>query len=321
METVRRMRGARPSRPAVLLLLAALGCAGPVREEVEASRIAEASRAGRRAETQRLYEAWIDQREPTAPGHWCALAEELCAAGAHDRALEVLERGLANWPGDPALLCARAAGLAHNGYLRAAERDLEAALARDPSRVDAWLELARLRLALDLPVAAQRALERCRDLDPGAPELELMCARALARRGLVEDALVHYGRAAARPEQTAAVLVEAARVVSADPDLAGAPTVHRAGGWVDRALEVTPESAELWSLRARLALLAGDPARAVECCRRALSVRADDVPALGELAAAYLELGQTERAETTVQRALDLERDPDRREALLALIR
>jgi tetratricopeptide (TPR) repeat protein len=90
---------------------------------------------------------------------------------------------------------ARATALFERMDPAAAVRELEPALAADPSSVEAWLLMARLRLALDENQAALEAASNAIALAPDDPRAPATASRAFSLLGRHDDAVTMAHRA------------------------------------------------------------------------------------------------------------------------------
>jgi len=232
-------------------------------------------------------------------------------------AQKLVELGLRTFPTDALLYEIKGNALEAQGFRRAAETAYEHAL--DGGRVSksARLSLASLRCDLELYEAALEILE---------PQLHSgeACAREYTLAGKAYKALQRYDDAYACLEKAfelelpkPAQLVAAASMY-ADPRVrkkdARAASLSRE--WLERALRLDPQDT-LGHLY--LGMLAEDEQRdelAARCYRRAVETDPACMPALCALAEIEARRGNVELSQAIAMRALELEKDPERRSAL-----
>ncbi|MEM9554768.1 MAG: tetratricopeptide repeat protein [Acidobacteriota bacterium] len=80
------------------------------------------------------------------------------------------------------------------GELRGGAADLEAAVERDPSLRQGWMNLAGLEIAEGDWPEAHRLLRKAHDLDPSAPDGQLNLGAVLVMMGRGAEAAEHFGR-------------------------------------------------------------------------------------------------------------------------------
>lgn len=301
--------------------------AGPrhVGRSVELSVEQAALEAEQEGRLEDAVELWTESAEDdtSADGAeaYLVAARNLARLGAVDEAHVLLERARTIWPGDGAVLEASAEVLAEQGFRRAAERRLERCLALEPGRTSAWLLLGRVRLDLDLPSAAVRALEECERQGGEGPELQLLQARAARDLGDWESALGLYASALSSGAALPAESWIEASTLFAEPPLSEDATRARTGLlWIDHALEIDPRNDRAQFVRGLLLELQGNLEAAAEGYRRAIELNDRNLPALTNLAMLCAQRGDEAGARAAVERALELERSASRRQALLALV-
>lgn len=307
---------------AAALLFAACGSAPPSPENGDWWRAGrEASEAGNwRAAAGFWHEAvLIDGQESPVPYYETSRA--LDALGDPEGATALLDRGLLQHPGEPDLLLLRAALLEQQGFVRAAELDLELATERAPDRADAWLELGRVRLLLLAPAGALPALQTALELGATGIEPGMYLARVHRSLGDFEAAAEAYVAALAEvPETEVSLLVEAASLLAeGDRARAHPAALAQAFGLLDLAISRDPQNARAHFVRGLLHEREGAEARAVESYRRAVEVDNFNLDAITNLAVIYARCGDG-AVDEMVQRALALEPDANRRRALEGLV-
>lgn len=162
----------------------------------------------------------------------------------------------------------------------------------------------------DLAGAALSA-RKCLELDEGSAEAHHLLGYVRAAEGHAEEALEHYRRAIDLDESFVEAMLDAAGLIV---DRGGDP--REALRLVDDALEWIedePERADALLLKVEAYLRAGD----VDAARRTLALLPDEPFDVAELeflrGRAYAEIGDTERAERHLRRAIELV--PDHAEA------
>ncbi len=115
-------------------------------------------------------------------------------AGDNARAERLYTAALDYQPGDPDLLLDRAIARAEDEHFWDALADLDAVIAKDPNRVDAWLYRAAAHKALSNNHQALADVERALTMDPDDPEALLLRANLKALAGNVEGAREDWRR-------------------------------------------------------------------------------------------------------------------------------
>lgn len=159
--------------------------------------VSEAFRIGQRAymrgewKEARTYFEQVVPMDPQAPDILYYIAETYREEGELEDALDTYDAALALDDGfAPALLGRARALLAQDPEKpQAALPDLEAAVAGDPSYIDAYLELAALQIELEEPRAALRTLEKAEAHLPASALFELYRAQAYLASGEPKRAL------------------------------------------------------------------------------------------------------------------------------------
>jgi tetratricopeptide (TPR) repeat protein len=164
------MNALRTYQGAVLVLL--LGaCAAPERAPVaslgppvDSSWDGEGHRLRDPDGAVELWGAWIEELATDGFRPRLAQARGLAAAGEFEAVLELLDDARAELPPEPAIQATRAGVLAEMGFPRAAELELERALAQAPDDGHLWWALAVVRNRLGLITKADEALQQARAL-------------------------------------------------------------------------------------------------------------------------------------------------------------
>jgi tetratricopeptide (TPR) repeat protein len=310
----------------VLALVAGAGCRSSASSRVKPteSDVQLASRATERADWRTAAERWwgVWLSEPGSGPRACAEASRaLLELSDAESASNLLDQGLARYPEDAQLLELKGRALVKLGFRRAAEEYLERALAADPKRSNARLQLARVRVELGLDASALPPLRQYVTETGGDAESYALLARALRGSGDVSGALLAWRRtfelAPPKVEEllSAASLALDADVRAAHPD---APALCRR--WLDLALQMDPQCTRAHFQLGVLSEELGAYDQAVEHYRRAVETDPGCLMAVTNLAILYAGRGDEARTREMVQRALELERDSDRRNALQRLL-
>lgn len=319
MTAMRRLRGSAPARRGWVAALALCGWACTARPEAPVDRSAEAT-----------------ARAATARGDWSAAArlwnELLVAGGGPEPYLEtaralwnlrdeetaqaLLDRGIALHPEDPGLHMLRGKLLRKRGFRRAAELDFSEVTELAPEDAEAWLELGRVLLELDLPVRAALCLEHHLKLAGPNPEASFLLGRSCAESGELAAAVESFDTSLG-DTATVTRLVSAAGAV-ADERHADecAPYAERALAWVDRALEIDPQNAEASYVRGCLLEILRRDADALAAHERAVELDNFHLLAMTRAAELYARMGDVQRADRMIDRALDLNIASSRRRTL-----
>ncbi len=187
-----------------------------------------------------------------------------------------LDRVLASWPEAARAHALRARSLQRQGFPRAAEDAMVQATKLEPTRAEHWLELAQLRLDLDLAAGAQAAAMHALELEPSR-EAYLVMARALRAQRRWLHATLAYRQALDKGAPLVTTLSEAsslcldAQDLAADDELTVEWLAMAAG-----ALELDQSCAAAHSVIARWNALQGNFDVALAHARSALEVDARD---------------------------------------------
>ena len=308
-----------------LFALAFSGCASPVkkipsaapsRTEAEAATLAHDWRAAA-ARWHALFMA-----DPSRPVEACAqAARALLELKEPESAVNLLDVGLANHPDDPDLLILRGRALVASGFRRAAETCFERAHEVDARRVDALVELGRLRIELGQESSAVKPLRKAVDANGGNFEAWRLLAKAYRGAGSPIDAYKAWVRAFELGNGSVDDLVEAAALYVEDEVPRAVPDCgERMCKWLSAALERDPQCARGHFQYGVLLEELGRRDEAVEHYRRAVEIDPGCLMALTNLAILYSTTGDERNAREMVGRALVLEPDGDRKKALQKLL-
>jgi Tfp pilus assembly protein PilF len=206
---------------------------------------------------------------------------------------------------------ARAIAERAEGRPEAAERELRAALAAEPTFLPALTRLLDLLIAEGRPAEARPALERAAEAAPASPShLALAGEAALA---------VHDAAAAERWLQGALRLAPDADAVRLD--LARAQLASKKPDAAAATLAAVPTSAERSVLLAAANAARGSWGEAAKHYRAALEQGPASPELLNGLAWAELKLGQRSSAVDLLERSLAMNRDQPEISRLLAEVR
>ncbi len=255
--------------------------------------------------------------------------EQACAETARamlhladpESAIGVLKQGLVQHPESAQLHELHGDALVQRSYRRAAESCYQEAVKFGPQRASAWRALGKVRLELGYEKSAIAPLRRAVELGIDDSAIWLLVARASRGAGEVCESFDAYKRAFAAGTSDAATYIEASTlclestVCRTNPD---AVSVSRA--WLQQAVENEPQSTQAHFQLGVLAEVESKIDEAVEHYRRAAEITPDFLPALRNLALIYAQRHDVPNTRNMVERALKLERDPDRRRALEKLL-
>ena len=300
--------------PTVLVLL--FGCmSGEERRHYDSADEATAAEDWPRAA-----ELWFEvhrAEDPKTQRTYRETARALYESGDAASACAILEQGIAEFPGDVELPEFKAVLLERCGYHRAAEAAYAHLLTIDPDHRAALCALGRLRLELGLERAAEEPLLRALELYEDDAATRAFLGRVYDVSGRPELAYLNYGRAIELGCVDADILLDASmlamKVEFPDARL-------QALGWLDTLCELDPQCTSAHYLRGVYLVDLERPDEAVIALRRAVETDPACQQALEQLARVYVDLGDQPRAEEMVERALEIERDPVRRAALMALV-
>jgi len=304
--------------PAVLAILA--GCLGG-----ELGRRYEAAeQASDVQDWPRAAELWYDllqEESPRTKRTYREAARALCENGDADSACGLLELGIAELPGDTELRELRACLLDRSGYRRAAAAAYEEILTLDPDHFGALRALGHLRVELGLERAAEEPLRRAIERQGADVGVLVDLGRVYTAKGAPALAFGCYARAIELGCADPGVLLDAATLaLRPEVDEEHPEAREQALGWLETLCELDPQCAGAHYLRGVLLAGLGRSDEAVVTLRRAVETDPAYQEALELLARVYVERGELGHATEMVDRALRLERDPERREALKRLV-
>lgn len=245
----------------------------------------------------------------------------LLKLGDAESANNMIDLGLENRPDDVELLETKADILVAMGFRRPAERYYQRAVEQQPRRASALLGLGRARVELGLDSAAVAPLETYLEEKGGSFQAHSLLARAMKGAKDPAGAFVAWTKAFEFPGAdvqdflTAASLGLDGDVRRAHPD---APKVCRT--WLDRALAIDPQCSPAHFQLGVLSEELGAYDQAIQHYRDAIEKDPECLVALTNLAVLYSGRQDEPHTREMVQRALQFERDTDRRRALLKLL-
>jgi len=294
----------------------------PVRPgEPDAKAAAAATQRGDwRAAAERWWAVWLSSPEGDARA--CAeAARALLELRDAESAGNLLDQGLARFPDDPNLAEWKSRSLEKLGFRRAAEEYLLRALAEEPERSSALLALGRIRVDLGLETSAVQPLRKFVAQTGGDADSYALLARALRGSRDASGSYQAWQRAFELAEPKVEELLSAASL-ALDPDVRSAhpdaPATSR--GWLERALSMDPMCTRAHFQLGLLSHELGAYEQAVEHYRRAVETDPSCLMAITNLAILYSGAGDETETRKMVARALDLEKDTDRRRALQRLL-
>jgi len=272
----------------------------------------------------RAAELWFDvhQREGVKTQHtYLQTARALYKSGDTESACGMLTRGLADFPYDTELLAYKAGLLEKCGFERAAEPLYSRLVDVDPSNVPALIALGRIRAGLGLERSAIGPLEAAVLLAPDAVEAHRYLAETYACTGRELPAFRSYSSAIEQGLDDPDALLAAARLATHSEVVAGVAESRRiALGWLDELVARDPQCTQAHYLRGRYLQALERSEEAIEAFTRAVETDPGCLVALTRLATLYAEQGDVVHTAEMVERALEIEEDPTRRETLEALV-
>lgn len=141
-----------------------------------------ADRLGDHRRALQMYQAALEQDATNATAR-AGVARIYLFAGFPEKALELVEPGLAKTPDEPDLLVVRGAVRARLGDLAAAVADAERAVTLSPKHDDAIALLASLQMRQERPEAARKLLEGAIQALPESTDLRLILADIYRQAG------------------------------------------------------------------------------------------------------------------------------------------
>ncbi|MCY2961752.1 MAG: tetratricopeptide repeat protein [Planctomycetota bacterium] len=289
--------------------------------EPDAKAAAAATQRGDwRAAAERWWAVWL--AAPEGDARACAeAARALLELRDAESAGNLLDQGIARFPKDPNLVEWKSRSLEKLGFRRAAEEYLERALEIEPNRSSALLALGRIRVDLGLETAAVQPLRKFVAQTGGDADSYALLARALRGSGDMSGSYQAWQRAFTLGKPKVEDLLYAASL-GLDPDVRSAhpeaPATSRT--WLDLALSLDPMCTRAHFQLGLLSHELGAYEQAVEHYRRAVETDPSCLMAITNLAILYSGAGNEVETRKMVARALDLEKDTDRRRALQRLL-
>ena len=321
-----------PAWPVFGLLLCCLalgpGCSSrsklPRAKPVTPTAVAEAEDAEKRGNWERAAELWysVFAGSKRKDVRSCAgAANAMLALEDPESASKLLDQGLAAAPESAALHELKGLALVQLNFRRAAEGCFVQATRLEPQRASAWRALGQVRVELGYEGAAIEPLQRALQL--GGPEFGTLAflARAQAQTGDTCAAFESYMRAFEIGGDDPELLTRAA-------SLHWNELVRKAHGqaaaccraWLERALTINPNFTRAAFELGALEEEEGRIDAAIARYREALRTDPAFLPALRNLAVIHAARQDDDLTREYVQRALALEKDPDRKKALLRLL-
>lgn len=292
-------------------------------------------------ELARARAATRDLRWNEAAARWHAIFEkadrhsaEACAQTAlalielrdAESAQNLLELGLRTFPTDARLHELHGRALETQGFRRAAETAYEQALATRPDAPGVARSLASLRCDLKRYDAALELLEPRLNASGGEAIDWTLAARAYRGLARPQRAYDCYARAFELAPPSVDALVEAASLCCearpSDDDATASidRDRERSRAWLQAALAVDPQNTTAHHYMGALAEGMGSDDQAAASYRRAVETDPACVASLEALARVQIRRGEVDDGRAMAQRALNLERDPAKREVLQRLI-
>ena len=301
----------------VLALVA--GCtAHPIPKDWTITEAAEAATA--REDWPAALEFWnraMLETRGNEPRPYLEKARALWMLDDEEAAQILLNRGIDRYPDEHQMRLLRGRLLCERGYERAAEHDFLSAVEIDPDCAESWLLLARVQLELDRPANAETGFDRHIELSGGDSDAWFLLGRACSENGKLDKAVECFRGAFESGAVSVSQLVLAASVVTLE-DL-GPPDpehVEQALTWIDAALGRQPQHAEGWYVRGMLFELRDDDMLAAVSYSRAVELDGFHLLAMTRLACTYARIGEIERANAMIDRALGLNIAASRRRML-----
>ena len=245
--------------------------------------------------------------DPHLPRVHARLAESYWSMGRLERARQLYLRELREVPGDLNTLLDLGCLLKETGRLPEAGEKFRQVLELDPVNVEAHFYLGELARLQHRPSEAFNEYELVMSLSPSFPDVRRRLAGLLMDSGRMDTA-----RGLLREEYEALLCKEEADEVALDDLgqlLLDADNPRRAVRVFTRLTEAFPDRPRYLHSLAVSCFRTGDRRRGVECCKKILRLDRRFIPAMHNLALAYLEDGQWRRAGYWVRQALAV--DPE----------
>ncbi len=273
-----------------------------------------------RAAASRWHDVYLSEGQ-NSPEPCIETARALLQLGDATSAINMVQLGLERHPDHPDLLELRSEALVALGFRRAAEECYEHVLELQQDRVSALIGIARLRIALENEAAAVPSIRQAIELTGGDADMYTLLANALRASNDPLGAIDAYGKLFVVREGTLDELIAAATLCMAEPVLEVRPDARQIGvRWLKKAIDIDPQSTQAHFQLAVLHEELGDTQDAIVHYRRAIETDPSCLMALTNLAIVYASLGDHEHAAEIVSLALKLERDSNRRRALVRLL-
>jgi predicted Zn-dependent protease len=268
---------------------------------------------------ERWYAVFLQDRNAVEP---CAMtARALLHTKDADSASHVLDIGLAKHPDDPDLCELKGDALVALGFRRPAEEFYVRATKADPKRVSALRSLAALRMDLGWETAAIGPLEQAISIQGGDAATWYTLARARRASGNACGAFEAYAKSLELQDGSVDDLVAAATLPISDALRRAHPEAPRVMmSWLERAAARDPQCTRAHFMMGVLSEELGKPEDAIAHYRRSVETDPACLMSLRNLAVLYASMGDETNAREIVERALQLEKDPDRRRALQHLL-
>lgn len=306
------------------MLLTACGAPnrGPARGAV-ADPVAAAdatARADWREAADRWYAVYLADggRDPHA---MVETARAMLALGDPESAINMVDLGLRDHPTDVDLLEMKAQVLVAMGFRRPAEKFFQQVVEAQPRRAVSLLGLGRTRIELGLESGAVAPLQEYIRIQGGSFEAYSLLARAMKGAKDPSGAYVAWTKAFEFPGATVQDLLSASALcLDADVRRAHPDATAVCRRWLEDAVSIDPQCSPAHFQLGVLSEEVGAYDRAIEHYRDAVEKDPECLMALTNLAVLYAGRSDETHTREFVQRALQFERDTDRRRALLRLI-
>jgi tetratricopeptide (TPR) repeat protein len=268
---------------------------------------------------ERWYALFLQDRNAVEP---CAMtARSLLHTKDADSASHVLDIGLAKHPDDPDLCELKGDALVELGFRRPAEEYYLRALKADANRVSVLLSLASLRMDLGWETAAIAPLEQAVAIKGGDAASWYMLARARRAAANSCGAFEAYAKSLALQEGSVDDLVSAATLPINDALRRAHPEAPQTMlSWLERAAARDPQCTKAHFMMGVLSEELGKKDDAIAHYRRSVETDPGCLMSLRNLAVLYASLGDEANTREIVGRALQLEKDQDRRHGLQRLL-
>ncbi len=261
--------------------------------------------------------------EPDLPGIQAKLADAYAASGRHERARQLYLLELRRDPGDIPTLMALSRVLRDMNRLPEAEEKLRRILELEPDHAQAHYAMGELALESGQSMLALRHLDVVHRLDASFPN---------ARRRIAE--LLLSRRPWGNLDRAREILTSELRSLEAQPDAFDAGSRHRLGellleagmsadamGIFRKLAEEFPQTAVYHHLLSVACLEMGHLGKGMDAARAAIKLDRDLVPAMHNLAMAYVKQSQWWRARYWVRQGLRVAPDDAPLRRLRVLIR